>query len=385
MAVFMSATILVTLQCMHFLDFLFRYLFFLQMSSLSKKRKKTEDDDDDSEQQQQQPKPKKQRKKSKQQTKKKKSVNKADNIDETKVKAPKYSLQDVAPVVDPIVSRKQLIRKIQVNILSREAKLPHLTSREQYHERKGYEDDIAEMKQALLVLEQECTEIANGSKAYDPPEQIDNSAEQDKCVKCNIPLMIRETSSRLVCRSCGTSIKQPPTANHHYASGNDLETKAPVSEKKKTFRKYIVQFFEQAPEIPKEVINAIRECFERFHVKSTHEIRKTRVSHFIKELKLTDYKNDADRITMILNNLPVPKFTLQQLVTLMKMFSQSQIPFLAFKGEKTNFLPKVGLFRMLIIFICIGTPRFSVLYAFRTLGTSKMFSIAKSSICYCSQ
>jgi hypothetical protein len=133
--------------------------------------------------------------------------------------------------------------------------------------------------------------------------------------------------------------------------GEDTENSSQHAyERKKNFKSFLSQFHVGAKEIPIRLIRQMQRAFRDILVRSTIELKSTPAKEWLKRSdEFRKYIDCASRIVNILNRRPVPRFTQEQIDTFVKMFEQTQLPFLHFKASnRQNFLNSCYLMNKMV-------------------------------------
>ena len=146
--------------------------------------------------------------------------------------------------------------------------------------------------------------------------------------------------ARMVCMGCGEFSKhQSSTSGGLFTDEVDMHH-AHQYDPKKNFKTFVMQFSENAKEIPDELIAELLQYLQRNMKRTRSELKATKCKNFLKaHPKWRKYLDCATKIVNILNNRANPKFTQTQIDTFVSLFDEIQLPFAHCKDpQRQNFL-----------------------------------------------
>jgi hypothetical protein len=130
--------------------------------------------------------------------------------------------------------------------------------------------------------------------------------DRDVCQKCNTELLTLTQESMNMCPKCGTS-------EHLIYCTSDFiqneEIKNNQYERGPLYRKYLMQFHEEAPDPPEDVINIVYRHLSKVHIMLSSKVKPTPISQILREEGLQKWSAMSVRIAKIINREPIVKLS----------------------------------------------------------------------------
>lgn len=155
--------------------------------------------------------------------------------------------------------------------------------------------------------------------------------ESFECETCEEALLFVACESRMVCPKCGVTFAhmQGDETNLSYDQQCELNPASTFAYKRiNHFVEWLTSLqARENTEIPKEVLDAVREEFKKARVTVRGDIRPQRVREYLKKLKLNKWYEHCHAICALLNGVPPPHLSPALEHTLRQMFIAIQAPF----------------------------------------------------------
>ena len=163
------------------------------------------------------------------------------------------------------------------------------------------------------------------------------------CNTCNIPKILSTNDSMMICPQCGVTETYFDTSLNNLSYEQEINSEGNINFAYKRinhFNEWLAQFqAKESTEIPDEVINNLRNEFYKNKIRDTKQINKTKVKHFLKQLKYNKYYEHVSHITNLLTGTKPPHMSIEIEEKLRNMFRTIQEPFEKHKPkERLNFL-----------------------------------------------
>lgn len=141
--------------------------------------------------------------------------------------------------------------------------------------------------------------------------------ESDRCTTCDKSMIFSSDDCVLFCPACGqsefvlhTEVQMNP--NQRFTSSYD---RIPL------YRKYLLQFSKNSPQIPKDVIDTILSEFRKIHLMHRSKVRPTPIQQILREKKLQRWTPYAIKICKIINQEELCTLSSTIIETLVDRFS----------------------------------------------------------------
>jgi hypothetical protein len=236
------------------------------------------------------------------------------------------------------------ISLIREEIESTERLLPTLTGRVNIHlllDKKQHLVDLQDKLSRLILNEQENEFRERVGSITDPGGSSDKKKQQltiymnifhneqqnpvfidsETCSKCRSYLIFHSDTSIYSCHKCGHS---QYVLNSNVEIGDPVEVRTgQVYERTPLYRKYLLQFSENAPEIPRDVINKIYKQLTKVHIMSSMSVKPTPIAQILRHEREHKWASYAVRITKMINNEVVPVLTTADIDRLVYRFQRT--------------------------------------------------------------
>jgi hypothetical protein len=163
------------------------------------------------------------------------------------------------------------------------------------------------------------------------------------CKVCNIPKVLAQVESSMICPICGESETYFDTGINNLSYEQEINSEGNVTFSYKRinhFNEWLAQFqAKESIDIPGEILTKLRSEFHKIKTKNITDITKAKVKQFLKKLKYSKYYEHVAHITNLLTGIKPPNMKPDQEEKLRNMFRDIQIPFEKHKpANRSNFL-----------------------------------------------
>lgn len=163
------------------------------------------------------------------------------------------------------------------------------------------------------------------------------------CKKCNIPFVMSQNESLMLCESCGEAEPYFDINVQGMTYEQEINSEVNVSFSYKRinhFNEWLAQFqAKESTEIPSEIIDKLINEFKKERITNASQITQKKVKEYLKKLNYNKFYEHATHITNLLNGKKPPTMTPMLEEKLRNMFRQIQVPFEKHKPPtRCNFL-----------------------------------------------
>ena len=147
--------------------------------------------------------------------------------------------------------------------------------------------------------------------------------DKETCKACRKEFLFNVRESMLVCPGCGaanTLIYCKTDYNENVEQNKNPYERSPL------YRKYLMQFHEDANPVPPDVINAVYKHLSKVHIMLTSKVKPTPIAQILREEGLQKWTPFAVRITKIINKehiVALPQDLIDRLVERFDKISQA--------------------------------------------------------------
>jgi len=138
--------------------------------------------------------------------------------------------------------------------------------------------------------------------------------ERELCANCNKEFVLVSQESIVVCPECGDS-EHLIYCNSDFIENVDV--KSNQYERGPLYRRYLMQFHENAPVPPPDVINIVYKQLSKVHIMLSTKVKPTPIAQILRDEKLQKWTPYSVRIAKYINNEPIvslPQDLLERLV-----------------------------------------------------------------------
>ena len=141
--------------------------------------------------------------------------------------------------------------------------------------------------------------------------------DRDVCPACshNFVLIVQESMN--ICPNCGLS-EHMIYCSADYIQNEEAKT---AYDRRPLYRKYLMQFHEDKPDPPKEVINTVYHNLFKVHIMLASKVKPTPIGAILRQEGLQKWCSMAIRISKIINNEPVVKLSTELIDRLVTRFA----------------------------------------------------------------
>jgi hypothetical protein len=144
--------------------------------------------------------------------------------------------------------------------------------------------------------------------------------ESEHCKQCQVQYKFSSQDCKLVCPKCGGC------EDLIYCSSDFVDTIEPKASspylRAPLYRKYLMQFHEEAPEIPLNVIEVVYRQLSKVHMMLTTKVKPTPIAAILRDEKLQKWTSFSQKIAKMINNEPISAFSQALIDRLVKRFEK---------------------------------------------------------------
>lgn len=156
---------------------------------------------------------------------------------------------------------------------------------------------------------------------FHPDKSAPLFVERDICPTCNTEYVMAATESKMICPSCGDT-DNLVHSNTEFVDEAEPTKPAPEYERGPVYRKYLMQYHEDAPSPPPEVINIVYKHLSKVHIMLSTKVRPTPITQILREEKLQKWTPYAAVIAKHINNEHIVKLSQDLIDRLVERFNK---------------------------------------------------------------
>lgn len=154
-------------------------------------------------------------------------------------------------------------------------------------------------------------------KLFHPDKAVPLFTDRDFCSVCNIELQLIDHENILLCPNCGLSeyiiFCESDFIHNEHVKSNKYE-QAPL------YRKYLMQWKEDVPDIPEEVMCVVYKKLSKVHIMSNASVKCTPIAQILRQNGFQMYAGMALRIAKIMNGEEIVKLNNETIERLVERF-----------------------------------------------------------------
>ena len=157
------------------------------------------------------------------------------------------------------------------------------------------DDSITKQQKHILFL-----------NLFHPDKSIPCFIDRDICKKCNVDFINLSEESMNICPSCGHN-------EHHLFCKSDFieseDGRKQTYERSPLYRKYLMQFHEDAIDPPTDVLEKIYKQLSKIHIMLPSKVKPTPIIQILRDEGLTKWVPFSIRIVKKINQEPIAKLS----------------------------------------------------------------------------
>lgn len=216
---------------------------------------------------------------------------------------------------------------------------------------RPYEEFVETVKPLLNNYPSDNTDIHQKQQAlflhvFHEEKAMPCFVDREVCPSCNTHLVTKTQESVLSCPKCGHT-EYVIQSNTEYSDGGEKHNHY---ERGPLYQKYLMQFHEDAPDPPQEVIDTVYRHLSKVHIMLSTKVKPTPIAQILRDEKLQQWAQFSVRIAKYINSEPIPSLSGELIGRLVSRFNKITQAFAITKMKKRKkimnfeFLTKQFLF-----------------------------------------
>ena len=242
-------------------------------------------------------------------------IEKTDNIVQLKAKRAKLTTK-----LPKLLGRKHIRTILEIR-----SQIDVIEKKLEYYESDLHIAEFVELMQPILNKDGiENTEIKQAKhamylKIFYPDKAVPCFSDRDLCSQCHVELKMISNESMVICPACGFS-EHLIFCNSDFIDNRNVKNN--TYERAPLYRKYLMQYHEDEPDIPAEVINVVYKHLSKVHIMSSSTVKSTPIAQILRQEGYQKYTCKSVRIAKIINNEPIVKMSSELIERLVWRFKR---------------------------------------------------------------